>query len=39
MSRTAAWPGMVVTDDWPDFVPITEVELRVMEGHGAHRDS
>jgi len=26
---------IVVTDDWPDFVPITEAELRVMESHFA----
>ncbi len=24
---------IVVTDDWPDFVPIAEAELRVMEAH------
>jgi len=24
-----------VTDDWPEIVPITEAELRVMEGHFA----
>ena len=24
-----------VTDDWPEVVPITEAELRVMEGHFA----
>ena len=22
-----------VQDDWPDVVPITEAELRVVEGH------
>lgn len=26
---------IVVTDDWPEFVPITEAELRVMESHFA----
>lgn len=24
---------IVVTDDWPEFVPITEAELRVIEAH------
>ena len=24
---------VVVVDDWPDFVPITDQELRVMEAH------
>lgn len=24
---------IVVTDDWPEFVPITEAELRVFEAH------
>jgi hypothetical protein len=24
-----------VTDDWPEVVPITETELRVIEGHFA----
>lgn len=24
---------IVVTDDWPEVVPITEAELRVMESH------
>ena len=24
-----------VTDDWPEIVPITEAELRVVEGHFA----
>jgi len=24
-----------VRDDWPEIVPITEAELRVMEGHFA----
>ncbi len=26
---------MVVSDDWPDIVPITEAELRVIEGNFA----
>ena len=26
-------PELVVTDDWPDVVPITEQELRIIEGH------
>lgn len=26
---------IVVTDNWPDAVPITDAELRVMEGHFA----
>lgn len=24
---------IIVTDDWPDAVPITEAELRVVEAH------
>jgi hypothetical protein len=24
---------IVVTDDWPDQVPITDTELRIIEGH------
>jgi hypothetical protein len=24
---------IVVTDDWPEFVPIGDAELRVIEGH------
>ncbi len=24
---------ITVTDDWPDVVPVTETELRVIEGH------
>lgn len=24
---------ITVTDDWPDIVPLTEAELRVIEGH------
>lgn len=28
-------PAIVVTDDWPDIVPITKAELRVMEAHFA----
>lgn len=27
--------AITVTDDWPEIVPITEAELRVMEGHFA----
>jgi hypothetical protein len=30
--RTAPEP-IVVTDDWPDQVPITDTELRIIEGH------
>ena len=26
-------PVIRVQDDWPDIVPITEAELRVVEGH------
>jgi len=26
---------ILVTDDWPDVVPITDAELRVMEAHFA----
>ncbi|HWB49306.1 MAG TPA: hypothetical protein VG651_09365 [Stellaceae bacterium] len=26
-------PPIRVTDDWPEMVPITETELRVMEAH------
>ena len=26
-------PPIKVTDDWPEMVPITETELRVMEAH------
>jgi hypothetical protein len=26
-------PPIKVTDDWPEMVPITEAELRVMEAH------
>lgn len=33
--RGLAHDNMVVTDDWPEFVPITERELRVMEAHFA----
>ncbi|AUC94315.1 hypothetical protein CWS35_08520 [Bradyrhizobium sp. SK17] len=25
--------AITVTDDWPEIVPITDAELRVMEGH------
>ncbi|MGD9846285.1 MAG: hypothetical protein AB7U47_12955 [Variibacter sp.] len=25
--------SIVVTDDWPEVVPITKTELRVIEGH------
>jgi hypothetical protein len=24
---------ITVTDDWPDIIPVTEAELRVIEGH------
>jgi hypothetical protein len=27
--------AITVTDDWPDVVPITDAELRVMESHFA----
>lgn len=27
--------AITVSDDWPEVVPITEAELRVMEGHFA----
>lgn len=27
--------AILVTDDWPDIVPITDAELRVMEAHFA----
>lgn len=27
------YPPIKVTDDWPELVPITEAELRVMEAH------
>lgn len=27
--------AITVTDDWPEVVPVTEAELRVMEGHFA----
>lgn len=30
--RTAPEP-IVVTDDWPDQVPITDTELRIIEAH------
>jgi len=26
---------IIVTDDWPEVVPITDAELRVMESHFA----
>jgi|FLYL01.1.fsa_nt_gi hypothetical protein len=26
---------IIVTDDWPEVAPITEAELRVIEGHFA----
>jgi hypothetical protein len=30
--RRCAWRGAItVTDDWPEIVPITDAELRVME--------
>jgi hypothetical protein len=25
--------AITVTDDWPEIVPITDAELRVIEGH------
>ena len=28
-----ASPDIRVTDDWPDVVPVTEAELRAVEGH------
>ncbi len=28
-------PAIRVTDDWPEVVPITKAELRVIEGHFA----
>jgi hypothetical protein len=31
-ARRAPEP-IVVTDDWPDQVPITDTELRIIEGH------
>jgi hypothetical protein len=26
-------PAITVTDNWPEIVPITDAELRVMESH------
>ncbi|MCU0732526.1 MAG: hypothetical protein MUE84_13205 [Hyphomonas sp.] len=26
-------PPIIVTDDWPQQVPIDDIELRVIEGH------
>lgn len=34
-SRACPDKPIKVTDDWPEVVPITEAELRVMEGHFA----
>jgi hypothetical protein len=34
-SHQAEPPAILVTDDWPDIVPITDAELRVMESHFA----
>lgn len=34
-SRACPDKRIKVTDDWPEVVPITEAELRVMEGHFA----
>lgn len=34
VERTAT-KRLVVTDNWPDIVPVTERELRVIEGHFA----
>lgn len=34
-SRACSDKPIKVTDDWPEVVPITEAELRVMEGHFA----
>ena len=32
MTRNSASP-IVITDDWPERVPIGDAELRVIEGH------
>lgn len=34
-SHQAEPSAILVTDDWPDIVPITDAELRVMEAHFA----
>ena len=34
-SRLRLEGAIMVTDDWPEVVPITEAELRVIEGHFA----
>ncbi len=34
-SRVCSEEPIRVTDDWPEVVPITEAELRVIEGHFA----
>lgn len=34
-SKRASRKTLVVTDDWPEIVPISERELRVIEGHFA----
>lgn len=33
--RVSSEKPIRVTDDWPEIVPVTEAELRVMEGHFA----
>lgn len=33
--RVSSEKPIRVVDDWPEIVPITEAELRVMEGHFA----
>lgn len=33
--RLSLTGAVTVTDDWPEIVPITDAELRVMEGHFA----
>jgi hypothetical protein len=34
-SHQADPSAILVTDDWPDIVPTTDAELRVMEAHFA----
>lgn len=34
-SRACSEEPIRVTDDWPEVVPITKAELRVIEGHFA----
>jgi hypothetical protein len=36
-SRACSEEPIRVTEDWPDGVPITEAELRVIEGHFAEK--